>query len=39
MAYDHFMRFFIDEKYVENNWDKALSHTHRGVLDMNQDCF
>jgi len=40
MAYDHFMRFFIDEKDAENNWDKALSHTRRGVLDiLKLNCF
>jgi len=40
MAYDHFMRFFIDEGDADSNWDKALSHTRRGVLDiLKLNCF
>jgi hypothetical protein len=39
MAFDHFMRFFIDKK-EKNDWNKALSHTRRGVLDiLKLNCF
>jgi hypothetical protein len=39
MAFDHFMRSFIDEK-SNKDWDKALGHTRRGVLDiLKLNCF
>jgi len=39
MAFDHFMRSFID-KTERNDRDKALSHTRRGVLDiLKLNCF
>jgi len=40
MTLDHFMRFFIDENDKNNNWNKALSHIRRGVLDiLKLNCF
>ena len=39
MTFDHFMRFFIDEK-EGSDWSRALSHARRGVLDiLKLNCF